>query len=63
MLLKSALKYSKYKKSENYQEEFNRICLLFFNNFSIERSLMLLEMEFQVFALDYLIDCCVLFVL
>ena len=28
MLLKSALKYSKYKKSENYQEEFNRICLL-----------------------------------
>ena len=63
MLLKSALKYSKYKKSENYQEEFKRICLLFFNNFSIERSLMLLGMEFQIFALDYLIDCCVLFVL
>ena len=37
--------------------------LLSFENFLNERSLVLLGMEFQIFAPEYLVDCYVLLVL
>ena len=63
MLLTSVLYNSKYLRQENYPKEVSKICLLSFKNILIERFLMSLGMEFQIFAPEYLIDCCVIFAL
>ena len=63
MLLTSVLYDSKYLRQEIYPKELSKICLLSFKNFLLKRFLISLGMEFQIFAPEYLIDCCVIFVL